>query len=102
MLLASRTTLTRFADDQRGAVAMMFSLALFGVLMFMACAIDIGRASLVRMKLAAAVDAATIFAAKSLKDIYLYPLVADFRDRVGVKPAPVEALRLASGLDGAG
>ncbi len=68
MLLASRTTLNRFADDQRGAVAMMFSLALFGVLMFMACSIDIGRASLVRMKLAAAVDAATIFAAKSLKE----------------------------------
>ncbi len=68
MLLASRTTLNRFADDQRGAVAMMFSLALFGMLMFMACAIDIGRASIVRMKLASAIDAATIYAAKSLKE----------------------------------
>lgn len=32
----------------------------------------------------------------------MYPLVKDFRDRVGVKPAPVEALPVVSGLDGAG
>jgi len=41
-------------------------------------------------------------AGKSVKDIYLYPLVNDFRDRVGVKPVPIEALRAESGLDGAG
>ena len=68
MLIASRTALTRFADDKRGAVAMIFSLAMFGVIMFLACAIDIGRATMVRMKLASAVDAATILAAKRLKD----------------------------------
>jgi hypothetical protein len=41
-------------------------------------------------------------AGKSIKDVYLYPLVNDFRDRAGVKPASVEALRVESGLDGAG
>jgi len=41
-------------------------------------------------------------AGKSIKDIYLYPLVPDFRDRVGVKAAPVEALRVESGLESAG
>ncbi len=41
-------------------------------------------------------------AGKSIKDIYLYPLVDDFRDRIGVKPATIEALRMESGLDSAG
>ena len=41
-------------------------------------------------------------AGKSLKEIYVYPLVKDFRDRVGVKPVPIEALRPESGLEGAG
>ena len=41
-------------------------------------------------------------AGKSIKDVYVYPLVKDFRDRVGVKPVPIEALRAESGLDGAG
>ena len=31
-------------------------------------------------------------AGKSRKDIYLYPLVADVRERMGVEPVPVEAL----------
>ena len=39
---------------------------------------------------------------KSLKDIYLYPLVEELRERMGVKPLPVEALDAASGLDAAG
>ena len=39
---------------------------------------------------------------KSIKDVYVYPLVKDFRDRVGVQPVPIEALRAESGLDGAG
>lgn len=42
-------------------------------------------------------------ASKSIKDIYVYPLVDDLGDRVGVKPPPaVEALPVASGLDGPG
>jgi hypothetical protein len=39
---------------------------------------------------------------KSRKDIYLYPLVADVRERMGVQPVPVAALDAASGLDAAG
>jgi hypothetical protein len=39
---------------------------------------------------------------KSLKDIYLYPLVEEVRERMGVKPLPVEALDAASGLDAVG
>jgi hypothetical protein len=39
---------------------------------------------------------------KSFKDIYVYPLADDFRDRIGVKPTSVEALPVECGLDGAG
>ena len=41
-------------------------------------------------------------AGKSIKDIYLYPLVDDFQDRVGVKPVVVSALRPEEGLEGSG
>lgn len=41
-------------------------------------------------------------AGKSIKEVYLYPLVNDFRDRVGVKPVVIEALSAESGLDSAG
>lgn len=39
---------------------------------------------------------------KSIKDIYLYPLVEDVRERVGVQPVPLVALDAASGLDALG
>jgi hypothetical protein len=39
---------------------------------------------------------------KSIKDIYLYPLVADLRQRVGVKPEPLSCLDAESGLDALG
>lgn len=39
---------------------------------------------------------------KSIKDIYLYALVKDFQDRVGVKPPTMSALSAESGLDGPG
>jgi hypothetical protein len=41
-------------------------------------------------------------AGKSIKDVYVYPLVKNFRDRVGVKPVSIEALPVVTGLDGAG
>lgn len=41
-------------------------------------------------------------AGKSFKDVYVYALVDDFRDRIGVKPPSVEALPVGCGLDGAG
>jgi hypothetical protein len=40
-------------------------------------------------------------AAKSIKDVYVYALIHDFQDRVGVKPPTVSALGLEEGLDGA-
>jgi hypothetical protein len=39
-------------------------------------------------------------AGKSIKDVYLYALVQGLRDRVGVKPPTVSALRPESGLEG--
>jgi len=41
-------------------------------------------------------------AGKSPKDIYLYPLVEEVRQLMGVQPASVEALDAASGLEAAG
>jgi hypothetical protein len=41
-------------------------------------------------------------AGQSIKDIYVYALVHDFPDRVGVKPPTVSALKVESGLDGPG
>jgi hypothetical protein len=41
-------------------------------------------------------------AGKSRKDIYLYPLVEGVPQRMGVKPAAVEALDAASGLEAVG
>jgi hypothetical protein len=41
-------------------------------------------------------------ACKSIKDVYLYVLVKDLQDRVGVKPTTVSALSVESGLDGPG
>jgi len=40
-------------------------------------------------------------AGKSHKDIYLYPLVEEVRERMGVKPVPVVPLEAASGLEAA-
>jgi len=40
--------------------------------------------------------------AKSIKDIYLYPLVADVRQHVGVAPPALIPLEAASGLDASG
>jgi len=40
-------------------------------------------------------------AGKSRKDIYLYPLVEEVRERMGVKPVPVVPLEAASGLEAA-
>ncbi len=39
---------------------------------------------------------------KSLKDIYLYPLVENLQERMGIERPPLVALDAASGLDGSG
>jgi Flp pilus assembly protein TadG len=61
-----RSSFDRFGSDTHGAVGMVFALTLTCMIMFMACAIDIGRAHMARTRVATAVDAATIFAAKEL------------------------------------
>lgn len=61
------TGFVRFAADDNGSVAVVFGLCLMAVIMFVACAIDYGRAVTGRTKVAAAADAAAIFAAKQLK-----------------------------------
>ena len=53
--------------DKRGSVGMIFALALTGIIMFLACAIDYARAFHARTKVVIAVDATTLFAAKELK-----------------------------------
>jgi Flp pilus assembly protein TadG len=68
MLPALPALARRFADDTRGVIAMTFSIALFVVIMFVGCAVDIARLNHARTKVISAVDAATIFAAKRLKD----------------------------------
>lgn len=60
-------TLQSFTADDRGSVAIIFGLCLMAVIMFVACAIDYGRAVSGRTKVVAAVDAAAIYAAKQLK-----------------------------------
>jgi hypothetical protein len=41
-------------------------------------------------------------AVKSIKDVYLYALVKDFHNQVGVKPPTISPLSAESGLEGAG
>jgi Flp pilus assembly protein TadG len=98
---ASPTTLTRFADDQRGSVAIIFALSMFSTIMMLGCAIDYGRASSVRVKLAAATDAATIFAAKRLKDGSSTPLAtieADARALFDQNMASLKKMAVITGF----
>ena len=75
-----------FSADVKGSVAIIFALTLTAVIMFTACAVDIGRASWARSRLVSAVDATTLYAAKQLRvssiDIAtLEPLARTFFDR---------------------
>ena len=98
-----------FARDERGAVGMIFALSMFAVIMFLACAIDIGRASMARTKIAGAVDAASIYAAKELKSSgmalsSIEPMARAFFDfnMKGAKLAIVNDFKLTSTPDGNG
>ena len=62
---ALKTFATRFANDRRGNIAMMFALALPPLLLTTLGAIDIARVSTVHVKLQDALDAATLAAARS-------------------------------------
>ncbi len=74
---------SRFCGDESGSVAIIFGLTLTGIIMFVACAIDIGRANMARTRLTTAVDATTLYAAKELRtkglDIAaIRPIARDF------------------------
>ncbi|MEQ1650653.1 MAG: TadE/TadG family type IV pilus assembly protein, partial [Hyphomicrobiaceae bacterium] len=59
---------TAVARDERGSIGMMFALTMFGTMMAVGCAFDLGRAMQAKQGLAAALDTATIAAAKGMKD----------------------------------
>ncbi|ADL00335.1 von Willebrand factor type A [Brevundimonas subvibrioides ATCC 15264] len=62
---ALKTFGTRFSDDRRGNVAMMFALALPPMMLMTLGGVDIARVSTVRMNVQDALDAATLAAARS-------------------------------------
>lgn len=63
-----RPSLQSFRSDERGSVMIIFGFCLIMLIMFVACAIDYGRAVHAHMRLGAAVDAAAIAAAKAMRD----------------------------------
>lgn len=54
--------------DERGSVAMIFAISLFVLIMSLGLAVDIGRAFHTKMRVASALDAAALAAAKSMHD----------------------------------
>lgn len=56
-----------FAEDAKGAIAIVFALTLFVVIMVTGLAIDIGRVMHAERSLSAAIDAAALAAAKGLR-----------------------------------
>ena len=60
MLPKSSQLVRRFRRDQRGNIAVIFALSLVPVLSSIGCAIDYSRATQIRSKLQAAIDAASV------------------------------------------
>jgi Flp pilus assembly protein TadG len=60
VLSRSAQLVRRFRRDQRGNIAIVFALSLVPVISCIGCAIDYSRATLVRSKLQAAIDAASV------------------------------------------
>jgi Flp pilus assembly protein TadG len=60
VLLKSGQLIGRFRRDQRGNIAVLFALSLVPVLSCIGCAIDYSRATQLRSKLQAAIDAASV------------------------------------------
>ena len=67
MAHASNNQPTSFASDERGTVAIIFSLCLTMVVMVTGLAIDVGRTYQANGKISAALDAAALAAAKGLR-----------------------------------
>jgi Flp pilus assembly protein TadG len=85
----STQLLGRFRRDQRGNVAVMFALSLIPVLSCIGCAIDYSRATQLRSKLQAAIDAASVgsVSKKSPAFIAAGSMTADGPISVGVTDA---------------
>jgi len=64
---AGRNLLRNLARDERGAVAIIFSLSIFVIILVTGLAIDIGRVMHAERRLTAAVDAAALAAAKGIR-----------------------------------
>lgn len=67
MARQASVTLQRFASDERGTIAIIFSLCIFIVMGIVGLAIDVGRLFHANSKIAASIDAAALAAAKSLR-----------------------------------
>ena len=78
MFTFASARLATLRQDERGAVAMIFALSLFALLMMVGLAVDIARAVHTKSRIAAALDAAALAAAKSLheKDLGVPELTA--------------------------
>ena len=63
-----KTLRDQLQSDERGVTSMIFALSLAVMMLFLGCAVDIGRAFHANQKVSAAADAAVIAAAKGLKD----------------------------------
>jgi Flp pilus assembly protein TadG len=57
-----------FSSDEQGSVLIIFAFCLFGLIMFLAMAIDYGRAVHANFRLGQAIDGAAIAAARAMKD----------------------------------
>ena len=55
-----RRLMSRFGSDQRGNIAVLFTLALLPILSAVGCGVDYSRATQLRSKLQAAIDAASV------------------------------------------
>ena len=66
MLLVVKTLSTRFCDDNRGAIAIMFALLLVPVLMVVGASIDYGRASTFESSMQKVLDEAVLDGARTL------------------------------------
>jgi Flp pilus assembly protein TadG len=60
MRVAFRTVMRRFVGDKRGNVAMIFAICCVPLVTVVGCAIDYSRATMIRSKLQAAADAASV------------------------------------------
>ncbi len=67
MLKSSIASAKQFKRDEKGSIAILFGLSAVAVAMFAGLAIDLGRTYASKEKIAAAIDAATLAAAKGMR-----------------------------------